>query len=210
MTTVIHEYVRLSSKVLGIYDAGKGFLAPMHAPYDEITMKSLLLPAFSILHPSCAAPQAASLANDLYAHPCRNQHRQNMRVQGRQHNPLAFESSWQDGQAGKPRRQIQNDRRHSASRFGRNSDMAYHDGYNQGYSPSNSSQNPLKTDSIYPESIPRRTDQDTSCQQGYENGLRDRLSARVADPAAHLGRCDSWKRTHFELGHYDGYNSLSP
>jgi hypothetical protein len=35
------------------------------------------------------------------------------------------------------------------------------------------------------------------------------VGGRVADPAAHVGRYDPRKRSNFDRGYYDGYNSRS-
>ena len=95
--------------------------------------------------------------------------------------------------------------------------MAYRDGYNQSYSQSSSSLNNLNQPPPYyppqgggyPQQQPAPAETDAAYQQGYDYGLRDRMAGRVADPAAHVGRYDPRKRSNFDRGYYDGYNSRS-
>lgn len=44
-------------------------------------------------------------------------------------------------------------------------------------------------------------------QQGYDYGLRDRVSGRQNDPGAHTGRYDPRSRRSFERGYSDAYNA---
>jgi hypothetical protein len=180
-------------------------------------MKHLLLPAFAVLLPSCIDPYMMNMGAAPYSDPYRSQYRQDMRDQGRQMNQMAYERGWQDGQADAQRRQSQNYNRYRTSRFDRSTEMAYRDGYNQSYSQSSSSLNNLNQPPPYyppqgggyPQQQPAPAENDAAYQQGYDYGLRDRVAGRVADPAAHVGRYDPRKRSNFERGYYDGYNSRS-
>lgn len=144
------------------------------------------------------------------------QYRQDMRDQGSQMSSMAFERGQQDGQADAQARQSQNYHRYP-SRFDRNTEMAYRDGYNQSYSQANSSLGgygsypnqgmgqQLPPQGAAPQPLPR----DPTYNQGYDYGLRDRTGGRVADPAAQVGRYDPRYRSSFERGYYDGYNTNS-
>ncbi|MFO1439158.1 MAG: hypothetical protein U1F81_12650 [Verrucomicrobiaceae bacterium] len=180
-------------------------------------MKHLLLPAFAVLLSSCIDPYMMNMGPAPYGDPYRSQYRQDMRDQGRQMNQMAYERGWQDGQADAQRRQSQNYNRYRTSRFDRSTEMAYRDGYNQSYAQSSSSLNNLnQPPPYYPpqgggyqQPQPAPAENDAAYQQGYDYGLRDRVGGRVADPAAHVGRYDPRKRSSFERGYYDGYNSRS-
>ncbi|MFN7563018.1 MAG: hypothetical protein ACK5TH_14645 [Prosthecobacter sp.] len=180
-------------------------------------MKYLLLPAFAVMLPSCYDPYMMNMGRAPYGDPYGQQHRADMRDQGRQMNQMAFERGWQDGQMDAQRRQSQNYNRHRGARFDPNTELAYRDGYNQGFASISSSLNNLNQGPPpYPQQgggfqqpPPAPAENDAAYQQGYDYGLRDRVGGRVADPAAHVGRYDPRKRSNFDRGYYDGYNSRS-
>ncbi len=147
------------------------------------------------------------------ADPYANPYRQDMRDQGSQMNGMAFERGQQDGLADAQQQQSQNYQRHP-SRYDRNTEMAYRDGYNQRYSQTINSrgefggspnQGLAQQQGAAQQSLPR----DPTYNQGYDYGLRDRTGGRAADPAAQVGRYDPRYRSSFERGYYDGYNSSS-
>ncbi len=59
----------------------------------------------------------------------------------------------------------------------------------------------------YPSGSPAPQTNDPYYQQGYDYGLRDRVSGRPSDPTAHTGRYDPRYRRSFERGYVDAYNS---
>jgi len=143
---------------------------------------------------------------DPYANP----YRQGMREQGSQMNQAAYERGLQDGQADAQNRQSQNYNRYRSS-FGPNTEMAYRDGYNQGYSQARSSLGGgyLNQGGGYGSPPPQQPANDPGYNQGYDYGLRDLTGSRQPDPTAHVGRYDPRYRSSFERGYYDGYNSRS-
>lgn len=140
--------------------------------------------------------------------------RMEMREQGADLNRMAYERGLQDGRDDAQARQSQNFNRHQ-DRFDRSTEMAYRDGYNQAYSQANSSLGAYGNGSGYgaPPAYPSQQQQppqqprDPAYNQGYDYGLRDLTSGRVADPGAHVGRYDPRYRSSFERGYYDAYNS---
>ncbi|MDP1587006.1 MAG: hypothetical protein Q8M07_04655 [Prosthecobacter sp.] len=137
-----------------------------------------------------------------------------MRERGTDLNRMAYERGWQDGQMDAQQRQAKNYGRHT-TRFDRNTVLAYRDGYSQGYTQSQQGSpsglqwpgagapvNPLPPQQQQP---PR----DPAYNQGYDYGLRDRTSGRVADPAAHVGRYDPRYRSSFERGYHDAFGAGS-
>ncbi|WP_395741453.1 hypothetical protein [Prosthecobacter sp.] len=149
------------------------------------------------------------------ADPYANPYRQDMRDQGSQVNGMAFERGQQDGQADAQQGQIQ-DYRHYPSRYDRNTEMAYRDGYNQSYGLTVNSQRETgnyPNQGMQPQGGVQQQQQqaprDPTYNQGYDYGLRDRTGGRAADPAAQVGRYDPRYRASFERGYYDGYNSNS-
>lgn len=166
-------------------------------------MKHLLLPASAVLLSSCIVPCMINRASDPNTDPYRSQYQQNMRDQGREMSQMAYERGWQDGQADAERHQSQNYNRYRTSRFDHSTEMAYRDGYNQSYAKSSSLKN------FNQPTVPAPAKNDAAYQQGYDYGLRDRVGGRAADPAAHVGGYDPRKRSNFERGYYDGYNSRS-
>lgn len=161
---------------------------------------SLTLP---LLLTQCVEPFGPN-DTDPYANP----YRQDMRDQGAQVNSMAFERGEQDGHADALQQQSENFRRHS-SRFDRNTEMAYRDGYNHRYSQTINSRG---QGSSYPNQGVGRPQQtpaprDPVYNQGYDYGLRDRTAGRVADPAAQVGRYDPRYRASFDRGYDDGYNA---
>jgi len=180
-------------------------------------MKYLPVLAAAALLSSCIDPYMNNMGRDPYADPYGQQHRADMRDQGREMNQMAFERGWQDGQMDAQRRQSQNYNRHRGARFDPNTEMAYRDGYGQGFASISSSLNNLNQP---PPAYPQQgggfqqppaapAENDAAYQQGYDYGLRDRVGGRVADPAAHVGRYDPRKRSSFDRGYYEGYNSRS-
>ena len=169
---------------------------------------SLLLP---LLLTQCVDPYGPNGGGDPYANP----YRQDMRDQGSQMNSMAFERGQQDGQADAQQGQSQNYQRY-ASRFDRNTEMAYRDAYNQSYGLTMNSRRELggypnqglaqPQQQVAPQ---QQAPRDPAYNQGYDYGLRDRTGGRVADPAAQVGRYDPRYRSSFERGYYDGYNSSS-
>lgn len=172
-------------------------------------MKSLLLVSLPLLLTQCVEPYYGPNGGDPYAN---NPYRQDLRDQGTQLNRQAYENGVQDGRADAQQRQSQDYHRHS-TRFDRNTVLAYRDGYNQGYSMMSNSQR--EVGGSYPngygnQPAPQQPAQrDPAYNQGYDYGLRDRTSGRIADPAAQVGRYDPRYRSSFERGYYDGYNSSS-
>jgi hypothetical protein len=167
-------------------------------------MKTTLLAslALPLLLTQCVEPYYGPNGGDPYANP----YRQDMRDQGAQVNRQAYELGQQDGRSDAQQRQSQNYQRYT-SRFDRNTEIAYRDGYNQGYSLMNNSQGELGYGNQGAAQPPPA--RDPAYNQGYDYGLRDRTSGRVADPAAHVGRYDPRYRSSFERGYYDGHNSSS-
>ncbi len=174
-----------------------------------IFMKSPLLAslALPLLLTQCVDPYYGPNGGDPYAN---NPYRQDMRDQGTQMNRMAYERGQQDGRADSQQRQSQSYQRHT-SRFDRNTEMAYRDGYNQSYGLMHNSQGELGgygNQGGAPPPSPTLA-RDPGYNQGYDYGLRDRTSRRIADPAAQVGRYDPRYRSSFERGYYDGYNSSS-
>lgn len=137
------------------------------------------------------------------------------REQGNDLNRMAYERGQQDGQGDAQARQSQNFNRHR-DRFDRSTEMAYRDGYNQAFSQASSSlgaySNPGSGYGALPPSSPSAPpppSRDPVYNQGYDYGLRDLTSGRVADPGAHVGRYDPRYRSSFERGYYDAINSRS-
>ena len=165
---------------------------------------SLLLPLLLI---QCVDPYGPNGA-DPYANP----YRQDMRDQGTQMNSMAFERGQQDGQMDAQQGQSQNYQRYP-SRFDRNTEMAYRDGYNQRYSQMVSSQGQLGTSPNH--GLPQQgaaqqpPPRDPFYNQGYDYGLRDRTGGRVADPTAYVGRYDPRYRASFERGYNDAFTTGS-
>lgn len=170
-------------------------------------MKSHLLAslALPLLLTQCVEPYyQGPNSGDPYAN---NPYRQDMRDQGTQMNRVAFETGVQDGRVDAQQRQSQNYQRYP-SRFDRNTEMAYRDGYNQGYSLMSNSQRELGGyGNQGTATTPAAPARDPAYNQGYDYGLRDRTGGRVADPAAHVGRYDPRYRSSFERGYYDSYNA---
>ncbi|WP_395744429.1 hypothetical protein [Prosthecobacter sp.] len=141
--------------------------------------------------------------------PYTNPYRQDVRDQGSLMNAMAFERGEQDGQADAQQGQSQNYHRYS-SRFDRNTELAYRDGYNHRYAQTINNQG---QPGAYPnQGMPSQpgavqSPRDPAYNQGYDYGLRDRTGGRPADPAAQVGRYDPRYRSSFERGYYDGYNS---
>ncbi len=170
-------------------------------------MKSHLLAtlALPLLLTQCVDPYyQGPNGGDPYAN---NPYRQDMRDQGAEMNRQAYERGIQDGRADAQQRQAQDYRRYP-SRFDRNTEMAYRDGYNQGYALMGNSQRELGGygNQGGAQQPPAR---DPAYNQGYDYGLRDRTGGRVSDPAAHVGRYDPRYRSSFERGYYDAYNAGS-
>lgn len=144
--------------------------------------------------------------------PYPGSYRQDLREQGNQVNRLAYELGLQEGQNDAQARQSQNYNRHRSS-FDHNTEMAFRDGYNQGYSQASSRlggaypPNSGTYVPVPPSSQPQAND--PTYNQGYDYGLRDLTGGRQPDPAAHVGRYDPRHRSSFERGYYDGYNSRS-
>lgn len=175
-------------------------------------MKSHLLAslALPLLLTQCVDPYYPGLnGGDPYAN---NPYRQHLRDQGSDLNRQAYEAGIQDGRSDAQQRMAQ-DYRHYPSRFDRNTEMAYRDGYNQGYTLMRNSQGELG--GAYPNDYgnqpqqPAQPQRDPAYNQGYDYGLRDRTGGRVADPTAHVGRYDPRYRSSFERGYYDAYNAQS-
>lgn len=130
-------------------------------------------------------------------------YRDDMRERGNDLNRSAYERGMQAGQNDAQARQSQNYNRHR-SNFDYNTEAAYRDGYNQGYSQSSS-----RLGGGYGSPPPQQQANDPGYNQGYDYGLRDLTSGRQPDPTAHVGRYDPRYRSSFERGYYDGYNSRS-
>ncbi len=169
---------------------------------------SLTLP---LLLTQCVEPYYGQSTRDPYANP----YRQDMRDQGSQMSSAALERGQQDGRTDAQQRQSQNYHRYS-SRFDRNTEMAYRDGYNQSYTLT---RNSLGEIGSYPNAggaqqqtqgpAQPQAPRDPAYNQGYDYGLRDRTGGRAADPGAQVGRYDPRYRTSFDRGYYDGFNSSS-
>lgn len=164
-------------------------------------LSALVLP---LLLTQCVDPYYGPNSGDPYAN---NPYRQDMRDQGQQMNRMAYERGQQDGRADAQQRLSQDYHRHG-TRFDRNTVLAYRDGYNQGYSMMNNSQGELGGYGNQGGAPPAPA-RDPAYNQGYDYGLRDRTSGRIADPAAQVGRYDPRYRASFERGYYDGYNASS-
>ncbi|WP_395753481.1 hypothetical protein [Prosthecobacter sp.] len=168
-----------------------------------------------LLLAQCVGPAYGPNGADPYANP----YRQDMRDQGTQVNGMAFERGQQDGQTDAQQGQVQ-DYRHYPSRYDRNTEMAYRDGYNQSYGLTVNSQ---RETGNYPyanqgmqqpqqqqggmQQPQQQAPRDPTYNQGYDYGLRDRTAGRPSDPAAQVGRYDPRYRASFERGYYDGYNT---
>lgn len=195
-------------------DEGKGFLAlGSRSSYAPHTMKWLLLILASAPLSSCIDPYAMNMAPYPPYGPYGSQPRGDVRVQGPQSNQMAYQLGMQDGQSDAQRRQSQNYNRHR-TRYDRSTEMAYRDGYNQAYNQANSRLgggylNTQPPPSYPPSQTPAPAANPPAYNQGYDYGLRDRTSGRIADPATHVGRYDPRQRSSFEQGYHDGYNARS-
>lgn len=194
-------------------------------------MKQLIPLCLCTLLSSCIDPYMMDMGRDPYADPYGGQRRAEVRENGRELNQMAYERGTQDGQYDAQRRQSQNYNRYRSKRFDPNTELAYRDGYNDSYEQTVSGLNNLNrppadpyggytpplpggsygqpTPYNQPAPQPRIEERDAAYQQGYDYGLRDRTGGRVADPAVHVGRYDPRKRSSFERGYYDGYNTRS-
>ena len=166
-------------------------------------------------------PQGPGGAYPRYDDPYQ---RSEMRERGNDLNRQAYERGLEDGREDAQARQSQNFNRHR-DRFGRSTEMAYRDGYNQAYSQANSSlgaygnpgygygagQPPAPGYGALPpaDQAPPQQQRDPSYNMGYDYGLRDLTSGRVSDPGAHVGKYDPRYRASFERGYYDAFNSRS-
>ena len=136
-----------------------------------------------------------------------------MREQGAQLSRQAYERGWREGQIDAQQRQPQGYNRHHQS-YDQNTETAYRDGYNQGYASVTNSRRELGVPygggyGGQPAQPQPPVQRDPAYNQGYDYGLRDRTSGRVADPAAHVGRYDPRYRSSFERGYHDAFNQPS-
>lgn len=159
----------------------------------------------------------------------REEWRNQNRDQGQEQNRYAYERGISDGRADANANLAKDYRRHYQS-YTQATQTAYRQGYDQGYVPTLA---PLPgaggwqqpTVPPYPGSNPGYPQgggsypggggyntqpppsNDPAYQQGYDYGLRDRVSGRQNDPGAHTGRYDPRNRRSFERGYSDAYNS---
>lgn len=154
----------------------------------------------------------------------RETYRSDMREYERGVSQQAYDRGLRDGaddsRSGLPRNLQRNPFGYAGS-----SSQAYRDGYEQGYRgnglgagggwqqpgfgqaptyPGGGWQAPAYPDSGSP-SAP--SSNDPSYNQGYEYGLRDRVSGRQADAGAHVGAYDPRYRRSFERGYYDAFEA---
>lgn len=155
-----------------------------------------------------AGPYGSGPNGSPYAPP----YQQDTREQGAQLTRQAYERGWREGQIDAQQRQPQSYNRHYQS-YDRNTEMAYRDGYDQGYASVSGSQGaappPVNNGGYTNPGTPPPVQRDPAYNQGYDYGLRDRTSGRVADPAAHVGRYDPRYRSSFERGYQDAFNQQS-
>jgi hypothetical protein len=188
-------------------------------------MNRPLLPAFALtllltqcVDPYYYGPNGPGGYGPNGGGPYPSPYRQDLREQGSQLGRQAYERGLQEGTNDAQARQSQNYNRHRSS-FDHNTEMAFRDGYNQGYSQASSRLGGLQgPNSGYPPNaggygtVPppsQPPENDPAYNQGYDYGLRDLTGGRQPDPAAHVGRYDPRHRSSFERGYYDGYNSRS-
>lgn len=167
-------------------------------------MKPVLLLAFlaTLVLVQCVDPYYGGMQSPSY-------YRQEMNAQGAQVNRAAYEQGWRDGQSDAQLRRDQNYQRYR-SRFNANTEMAYRDGYHQGYAQMGSVPNGgVSGQGGYgaPVSPPSSPAHDPAYNQGYDYGLRDLTSGRPEDPTAYVGRYDPRYRSSFERGYGDAFNS---
>ncbi len=147
----------------------------------------------------------------------REQWRTQTREQAQQQSQLAYERGVSDGRAdanaGLPKSYVRHHQSYTPA-----TQSAYQQGYDQGYLPplaplpSSGSQTWQQPPGVpaYPGTNtpnPPPANHDPAYQQGYDYGLRDRVSGRPNDPAAHTGRYDPRYRRSFERGYVDAYHS---
>lgn len=178
-------------------------------------MKSHLLAtlALPLLLTQCVDPYYGPNGGPYGGSPYGNSpYQQDTREQGAQLSRQAYERGWREGQIDAQQRQPQSYNRHHQS-YDRNTEMPYRDGYNQGYASVSGSQGgsypPANTGGYVDPATPPTVQRDPAYNQGYDYGLRDRTSGRVADPAAHVGRYDPRYRSSFERGYHDAFNQQS-
>ena len=167
------------------------------------------LPVFAAtaaLLSSCIDPYMNNMGRDPYADPYGQQHRADMRDQGRQMNQMAFERGWQDGQMDAQNRQSQNYNRHRGARFDPNTEMAYRDGYSQGFASISSSLNNLNQ---RPPAYPPQGGgfQQPKCFSQMENGSGAKslhLSTRLLERFFHPFRSDKL----YKIVHRSGQSLL--
>lgn len=137
------------------------------------------------------------------------------RDQAQQQNQMAYERGISDGRADANANLPKNYQRHYQS-YTPATQPAYQQGYDQGYLPplaplpGGGGWTPPQQPGVpsYPGGgyTPPQVN-DPVYQQGYDYGLRDRVSGRANDPGAHTGRYDPRSRRSFERGYVDGYSS---
>lgn len=178
-------------------------------------MKSHLLAtlALPLLLTQCVDPYYGPNGGPYGGGPYGNTpYQQDTREQGAQLSRQAYERGWREGQIDAQQRQPQDYNRHYQS-YDRNTEMAYRDGFNQGYaSVAGNHQGggyPPATGGYPDPATPPPVQRDPAYNQGYDYGLRDRTGGRLADPAAHVGRYDPRYRSSFERGYQDAYNQQS-
>jgi len=143
----------------------------------------------------------------------REQYRTDMREYDRTQAQQAYDRGLRegsaDGRSGLPRNTRRNPFGPSSTQAG-----AYNDGYEQGYRSNFREAAPnFNTTPGYPDSgyntapTPNQPANDPSYNQGYEYGLRDRVSGRQADAGAHVGTYDPRFRRSFERGYYDAFEA---
>ena len=106
-------------------------------------MKQLIPLSLCLLLSSCIDPYMMDMGRNPYNDPYGSQYRQDMQNRGQNLNAMAYERGQADGQNDAQRRQSQNYNRYRSSRFERSTELAYRDGYNDGYERSSSSLNNL-------------------------------------------------------------------
>jgi len=176
-------------------------------------MKSHLLAtlALPLLLTQCVDPYYGPGGRPQSGGPYGGPYQPNIREQGAQLSRQAYERGWHEGQIDAQQRQPQGYNRHHLS-YDRNTEAAYRDGYNQGYGSVSGAPGgvyPANSGGYVNPATPPPVQRDPSYNQGYDYGLRDRTSGRVADPAAHVGRYDPRHRSSFERGYHDAFNTQS-
>ena len=159
------------------------------------------------------APQPAPYS------PQQEQWRTQNRDQAQQENQYAYERGVSDGRADANAGLTKSVARHYQN-YTPATQQAYQQGYDQGYLPPLAPlpgaggvpqpawpTQPQPQIPGYPSGSPAPQNNDPYYQQGYDYGLRDRVSGRPSDPTAHTGRYDPRYRRSFERGYVDAYNS---